>query len=326
MIVVTGGAGFIGSNIVASLNEAGHNDIVIVDVLGSGAKWRNIAKRRFADIVAPDHVESFLSKAPLVQAVFHIGANSSTTATDADEILESNFRASVTWWKWCAANGVPLLYASSAATYGDGSVGFTDDDDLAALERLRPLNLYGWSKHAFDKWAVLSAMRGFGPPKWAGLKFFNVYGANEYHKGDMQSLVAKLFGKIAAGETISLFRSYKDGVADGEQLRDFIYVQDCVRAMMWFFNEGRSNGLFNLGTGQARSFRDLVMATGAALGTCVKIQYVEMPESIGQNYQYFTQADMRKLRRAGYREEFRSLEDGVSNYVSTFLTQSDRYA
>lgn len=323
MIIVTGGAGFIGSNLVATLNAQGRSDIVIVDVLGSEGKWRNIAKSRFVDIVFPDEVEAFLAGLPAADAVFHMGANSSTTATDADDILRTNLRSSMQWWRWCARTRTPLIYASSAATYGDGAQGFLDD--VETLDALRPLNLYGWSKHAFDRWALDAEARGESPPQWAGLKFFNVYGPNEYHKGDMQSLVAKNAAVIAAGEPVTLFRSHRDGYADGEQLRDFVYVADCVSVMLWLWQHAGTSGLFNLGTGAARSFKDLMAATAAAAGKPLAVQYRDMPLSIRANYQYFTQAEMGKLRQAGYDKPFWTLEQGVADYVGNHLLTADAY-
>ncbi len=227
MIIVTGATGFIGSNIVADLNARGRTDLLLVDDLGTQGKWKNIAKRRFADLVDYRQLDSLLPKLDRADAVFHMGANSSTTSTDGDEILRVNLQASMTWWKWCTNTQTPFIYASSAATYGDGAQGFNDDQSPEALDRLAPLNLYGWSKHQFDKWAVERATEGKAPPQWAGLKFFNVYGPNEYHKGDMQSLVGKNTALIARGETIRLFKSHKEGYVDGGQLRDFVYVKDC---------------------------------------------------------------------------------------------------
>lgn len=323
MIVVTGAMGFIGSNLLADLNEAGRSDVVIVDAAGSDGKWRNIAKRRFLDIVFPAEADAFLAGAKGVDVVFHLGANSSTTATDGDEVIRANFRSSAAYWNWCARTRTPFIYASSAATYGDGAFGFDDDESLAALDRLRPLNLYGWSKHAFDKWAVERAAAGEAPPFWAGLKFFNVYGPNEGHKGDMMSLVAKNAAAIGAGEAIPLFKSHRQGFADGGQLRDFVYVKDCTAAMRWLWADAKTSGLFNLGTGVARTFRSLVDAIGLALEKAVDVRYVDMPEAIRPNYQYYTQANMAKLRGAGFAAPFRTLEAGVADYVQNYLAQAD---
>jgi ADP-L-glycero-D-manno-heptose 6-epimerase len=325
MIVLTGGAGFIGSNIAADLNAAGMTDLVIADTLGVETKWRNIAKRRFFDFIFPPEIEAFLGERGDVSAIIHMGANSSTTARDGDEIVRSNFRLSTRLWDWCARKRVPLVYASSAATYGGGEQGFIDDDSDAALDRLRPLNLYGWSKHAFDRWALEQARKGAAPPQWAGLKFFNVYGPNEGHKGDMQSLVAKNTRLVANGQALRMFKSHKAGVADGEQSRDFIYVKDCSAAVLWLLNNPQISGLFNLGTGVARSFKDLMLAVGAAQDKQVNFDFVEMPDSVRDQYQYFTQAEMSKLRCAGYEAPFHSIEDGVRDYVLNYLMQADPF-
>jgi len=325
MIVVTGAAGFIGSNLVADLNDRGHDDIILVDRLGSDSKWRNIAKRRFIDFVFPEELEQRLASLDRADAVFHLGANSSTTASDADEIVKTNFRVSVQLWNWCTRTKTPLVYASSAATYGSGTQGFEDTESAEQFDKLRPLNLYGWSKHAFDRWAFARKGEGDAPPFWAGLKFFNVYGPNEYHKGDMQSLVAKNSARIAAGQPIMLFKSHRADYADGEQLRDFIYVADCTRAMMWLAESRAQSGLFNLGTGKARSFKDLLLATGKALGKDVTFDFRDMPEAIRPNYQYFTEARMDKLRHAGFNGPFHSLEEGVADYVTKFLVKDDKY-
>jgi ADP-L-glycero-D-manno-heptose 6-epimerase len=297
----------------------------MVDNLGTQAKWKNIAKRRFQDIVLPSELEALLRKLPRVDVVFHLGANSSTTATDGDAILLGNFRASKTLWEWCSATKTPLIYASSAATYGDGAQGFTDDESLGALDGLSPLNLYGWSKHAFDKWAVEQSAVGHAPPQWCALKFFNVYGPNEQHKGDMQSLVCKNMAAVLQGRAIKLFKSHREDFADGQQLRDFVYVKDCTHVMLWLSANPQISGIFNLGTGVARSFVDLVRAIGKAVGRSVDIEFVDMPESIRANYQYFTRAEMGKLTAAGYAAPFYSLEDGVADYVQRYLVKADVY-
>jgi ADP-L-glycero-D-manno-heptose 6-epimerase len=326
MIIVTGGAGFIGSNLVAELNDGGRSDIIIVDELGSSSKWRNIAKRRFHDIVFPSELDKLLSATRAVDAVFHMGANSSTTAVDADDIIRTNLRPSMAWWNWCSRTRTPLIYASSAATYGDGANGFDDTDSIEELTKLQPLSLYGWSKHAFDLWARQEAAKGNEPPRWAGLKFFNVYGPNEYHKGDMQSLVAKNTTRVRAGSVVTLFKSYRPGIADGEQLRDFVYVKDCLQAMLQLAqNSNVMNGLYNLGTGAARSFNDLIRAIGRALGVEPRIEYRDMPLEIRANYQYFTRARMQKLSNAGLALFSSSLEDGVCDYVQTYLARADKY-
>lgn len=326
MIIITGATGFIGSNLAADLNNAGRTDLLLVDDMGLQGKWKNIAKRRFIDIVSPKEIIELLPKLGGADAVFHMGANSSTTSTDGDEILQTNLRCSMNWWRWCSETRTPLLYASSAATYGDGHQGFKDDDSLASLDSLRPLNLYGWSKHAFDKWAVERAAAGEAPPQWAGLKFFNVYGPNEYHKDDMRSLVAKNTAAIARGETIKLFKSHKEGYADGGQLRDFVYVKDCTKAMLWMLGKPGCTGLFNLGTGKARSFLDLMNAIGQAVGRDVNVEYVDMPVSIRPNYQYFTEAVMSKLASHGHPMPSDSgLEHGVRDYVQHHLMTEDPF-
>lgn len=325
MIIVTGATGFIGSNLVADLNSLGRTDILLVDELGHQAKWRNIAKRRFDDLVHPDALGPQLQALSRADAVFHMGADSSTTATDGDDILRRNLHSSMAWWQWCTRTGTPFIYASSAATYGDGRHGFDDDVSVAALDRLAPLNLYGWSKHAFDKWATERAARGECPPQWAGLKFFNVYGPNEYHKGDMRSLVAKNTAVVAAGAPVTLFKSHRPDYADGAQLRDFVYVKDCCKVMMWLLRSPAVSGLFNLGTGEARSFVDLVRGIAAAAGKPADIRFADMPESIRPNYQYFTQASMGRLRQAGYGEPFYSLDAGIADYVRGYLLADDIY-
>src|ERR1700733_5532502 len=266
MLLVTGGAGFIGSNVVAVLNDAGRADVAVCDVLGHDGKWRNLAKRQLADVVPPAQVMDWLNGRRL-DAVIHLGAISETTATDGDLVIETNFRLSMRLLDWCTANATPLIYASSAATYGDGAQGFRDDPSMAALKPLRPMNLYGWSKHLFDMAVAERAAKGEKlPPQWAGLKFFNVFGPNEYHKGTMMSVLARRFDDIKAGRIVELFKSHREGIADGDQRRDFIYVDDVVRVMMWLLATPSVSGLFNVGTGKARSFRDLMLAAYAALG------------------------------------------------------------
>lgn len=325
MLLVTGGAGFIGSNVVASLNEAGRTDVVVSDRLRTGDKWRNLAKRELADMVAPEDLARWLDGRAL-DAVIHLGAISDTTARDGDRVIDSNFRLSLRLLDWCTATRTPLIYASSAATYGDGSQGFADDESLPALRRLRPLNLYGWSKHLFDLAVIGRLQRGEPlPPQWAGLKFFNVFGPNEYHKGEMMSLVAKRFDDARHGRTVRLFKSHRDGIADGDQRRDFIYVEDAVAVLRWFLETPRVSGLFNVGTGEARSFRDIISAMFTALVRAPDIDYVDMPEAIRDQYQYFTQGSVEKLRRAGYTQAFTPLETAVGRYVTGFLDRPDRY-
>jgi ADP-L-glycero-D-manno-heptose 6-epimerase len=325
MLLVTGGAGFIGSNLVAALDEAGRADVVVNDALGDAGKWRNLGKRRLADIVPPGELMAWLDGRKL-EAVVHLGAISDTTATDGDLVIDTNFRLSLKLLDWCTATRTPFIYASSAATYGDGAQGFGDDWSPAALRQLKPMNLYGFSKHLFDlAIADRASKRAKLPPQWVGLKFFNVFGPNEYHKGEMMSLVAKRFDDAKAGKTVRLFKSHRDGVADGEQKRDFIWVDDAVAVTRWLLDTPSVSGIFNVGTGQARSFRDLISAMFGALGRAPSIEYVDMPPAIRDQYQYFTQAKVENLRRAGYNADFTPLEDAVGRYVTSFLNQPDRY-
>lgn len=324
MLLVTGGAGFIGSNLIAGLNEVGRTDIVVNDALGNTGKWRNLGKRQVADVVPPGELSEWLDGRKL-DAVVHLGAISDTTATDGDLVLATNFRLSLRLLDWCTATRTPFLYASSAATYGAGTEGFDDEWSPAALQRLRPMNLYGFSKHLFDL-AVVDrfAKRAKLPPQWVGLKFFNVFGPNEYHKGEMTSLIGKRFEDAKAGKSVHLFKSHRHGIGDGEQKRDFIYVDDAVAVMRWLLDTPAVSGIFNVGTGKARSFRDLIAAMFRALGHAPNIEYVDMPPTIRDQYQYFTQAKVENLRKAGYNADFTSLEEGVNRYV-TFLNQPDRY-
>jgi ADP-L-glycero-D-manno-heptose 6-epimerase len=325
MLLVTGGAGFIGSNLVAALNEAGLTDIVVNDALRQGGKWRNLGKRQLADVVPPDELIAWIDGRKL-DAVLHLGAIADTTATDGDRVIDTNFRLSLKLLDWCTATRTPFIYASSAATYGDGTQGFDDDWSPAALRRLRPMNLYGFSKHLFDLAVVDRFAKGLKlPPQWVGLKFFNVFGPNEYHKSEMMSLVAKRFDEAKAGRPVRLFKSHRDGIADGGQMRDFIYVDDVVAVIRWLLDTSSVSGIFNVGTGKARSFRDLIEALFRALGREPNIEYVDTPAAIRDQYQYFTQAKVENLRRAGYNAGFTPLEDAVERYVTSFLNQPDRY-
>jgi ADP-L-glycero-D-manno-heptose 6-epimerase len=328
MIIVTGGAGFIGSYLVKELEARGMRDIVVCDLLGQDDKWKNIAKRELADILPPDDLPAFLNdNAADIETVFHMGAVSATTERDADLIVRSNIRLSMDLWNWCAANDTALIYASSAATYGDGAQGFAGDDTVDGLAKLRPMNAYGWSKHAFDRRvARIVSENGPRPPHWAGLKFFNVYGPNEYHKGGMISVALKNFREISDSGKAVLFRSHNPDYPDGGQKRDFVWVGDCVDIALWLADHPSTQGIFNVGTGEARTFEDLARSVFRAMGRDADIEFVETPEAIRDRYQYFTQADMSRLRNAGYSRPSTSLEDGVGQYIRDYLMAADPYA
>ncbi|CAA7612281.1 ADP-L-glycero-D-manno-heptose-6-epimerase [Candidatus Terasakiella magnetica] len=327
MILVTGGAGFIGSNILAALEERGAGKLVACDRLRSGTKWHNIAKRELADIVHPEQVFDFLeANRKHMEVVIHMGAISATTETDADKIIANNFSLSLALWKWCALNNVRFIYASSAATYGDGQQGFEDDYSMEHLAKLRPLNAYGWSKNLFDRRVARKISVGSRrPPQWAGLKFFNVYGPNEYHKGGQQSVVAQVYPHAVAGAAYQLFKSHNPNYADGGQLRDFVWVGDVVDVVMWLLDNPAVNGIYNVGTGKARSFIDLAGAVYRSVGKEPNIKFRDTPIEIRDKYQYFTEADMDRLRAAGYAKPFTSLEKGVETYVKSFLAAPDSY-
>jgi ADP-L-glycero-D-manno-heptose 6-epimerase len=323
MIIVTGGAGFIGSVLQAALVHRGL-ETVVVDRLRSGDKWRNLAKHPPARLVPPEALEEFLAGHPPVEMVFHLGAVTDTTVRDADLAWAANVELSLRLWHWCAQRGVRLVYASSAATYGDGAAGFPDG--IERLDGLRPLNLYGWTKHAFDlAVARLLASGAPRPPQWAGLKFFNVYGPNEYHKGHMVSVVKVKHDEIEAGLAPRLFRSVVPGLPDGGQKRDFVWVGDVVDVLLWLLDTPAANGLFNLGTGEARTYLDLAHAVCDAAGAPREVAFIDMPQALAGQYQSFTRADMTRLRQAGYTAPFTSLEDGVGRYVRDYLAGPDRY-
>ncbi|MGZ3279153.1 MAG: ADP-glyceromanno-heptose 6-epimerase [Caulobacteraceae bacterium] len=323
LYVVTGGAGFIGSNIAAALAQRGER-VLIVDWLEVGDKWKNLAGIALHDIIRPDAFMGWLAGHPNeIAAIVHMGAISSTTERDGDRLVSENVRLSIDLWKWCARHAVPFVYASSAATYGAGHQGFDDDGSPEGLARLKPMNGYGWSKHMVDRRIAMDVRDGAPtPPVWAGLKFFNVYGPHEAHKGDMRSVALKLYETLSAGGRATLFRSHRPDYDDGGQLRDFVYVADCAAVVLWILAQSRFSGLYNLGTGQARSFLDLAGAVFKAMGADPQITYVDMPEAIQGRYQYFTEARMDRLRQAGYRAPFHSLEDGVAEYVGWLRGQN----
>jgi ADP-L-glycero-D-manno-heptose 6-epimerase len=325
MILITGGAGFIGSNLQAALAARGR-ETVIVDRLGAGDKWRNLANHPPYRIIAPDELADFLAEHPPIEIIFHMGAISETTATDADLVWATNVELSVRLWNWCAKRGVRFIYASSAATYGNGSAGFDDGVAPQLLQRLKPLNLYGWSKHAFDLQVSRLVAHGERHPiQWVGLKFFNVYGPNEYHKGKMISVIKVKHDEIAAGRALRLFRSDQPDLLDGHQKRDFIWVGDVVDVMLWLLDTPTVNGLFNLGTGQARTYLDLARAVCDAAGQPPNFEFIDMPTALRGQYQSFTQARMDRLRAAGYPGQFTPLEEGIRRYIQNHLLGADPY-
>jgi ADP-L-glycero-D-manno-heptose 6-epimerase len=319
MIIVTGGAGFIGSAMIWRLNQDGLTDILVVDNLGKSDKWKNLVNLKFIDYI---HRDAFLDRLysnhfSNIEAIVHMGACSATTERDADFLMKNNYRFSVKTAQYALNNKIRFINASSAATYGDGEKGF--EDDTARLNSLRPLNMYGYSKHLFDLWALRSGALD----QLASLKFFNVFGPNEYHKKDMTSVIFKAYFQVRSTGKIKLFKSYRDDYADGEQRRDFVYVKDCVEVMAWLLENNKINGLFNLGTGCDRSWNDLAKAVFAAFEMPVNIKYIEMPDSLKDRYQYFTCANNRKLIDAGYPNQFLKLEESVKDYVCNYLSTID---
>lgn len=326
-IVVTGAAGFIGSCMVQYLNEQGYANLVLVDDFGVEEKRRNWEQKSCKTIVERHDFFDWLDRSgEKIDMMIHLGARTDTTEFDYAIHEALNVRYSQEMWNYCAQHAIPLIYASSAATYGDGALGYNDDHGV--IEKLQPLNPYGISKNEFDKWALHETAQGNHPPVWTGLKFFNVYGPNEYHKARMASVIWHAFNQIKKDGVVKLFRSHKDGFRDGEQLRDFIYVKDVVSVIGWMMGEmlaakwpATYNGIYNLGTGTARSFNDLVKATFAGLDLDPNIVFIDMPEDIRDKYQYFTEANMQKLRNAGYNQPFYSLENGVGDYVRGYLRE-----
>jgi len=321
MIIVTGGAGFIGSAIIAVLNKRGITDILVVDQLGCDQRWKNLRNLSFADYVEKDDFLEMVIEnklCPPIQAIFHLGACTSTTETNASYLAKNNYEYTKLLAQWATGAGIRFIYASSAATYGDGSAGFSDDEKT--IEKLQPLNMYGYSKHLFDLWAKRAGLL----KKIVGLKYFNVFGPNEYHKADMRSFVLKSFEQINTAGKVRLFKSHRPDYKDGEQLRDFLYVKDAVDMTLFFYDNPLIGGLFNIGTGQARSWNDLVKAVFAAMGKKPNIEYIDMPDSIRNQYQYFTQADIAKLRSTGYKKDITTLENAIKDYVQNYL-QKDGY-
>ena len=327
MIVVTGGAGFIGSNLVAALEEETNEDIIVCDYIDSSDKWQNIKKKKRKEVISPDNLLQWLSDhISKVEIIFHLGAISSTTERNTEQIVSNNYCFSQNLWKICTNHNLRLIYASSAAVYGNGNAGFEDKVSLPYMEKLYPLNPYGWSKLLFDqKVAYYSEVKNFMPLQWAGLRFFNVYGPNEFHKKNQQSVIPQFWKQIKETGEAKLFKSYDPKYPDGGQMRDFIYIDDCINVMIWLYENINTSGIFNVGTGQARTFEDVAKAISDGQKTNTNIEYFHMPPNVKKHYQYFTQADIKNLRDAGYTKNFTSLEDGVNAYIENFLATNDPY-
>ena len=320
MIILTGGGGMIGSMIAWHLNtQMNFDGFVIVDDLINEQQENNFNKRKFIEYIAKDDLEKYLSDKKNVSAVIHMGAISATTESNFNRLLQSNIRFSQALWHWCAENKVPFIYASSAATYGDGSVGY--DDNESELDKLSPLNAYGYSKHFFDRWVQLELSKNqLTPPQWCGLKFFNVYGPNEYHKGRMASVVFHSFNQFKETNQIKLFKSEHPSYADGMQVRDFIYVKDAVKIIIFFLNNNNFSGLYNAGTGNAETFKALAKAVLInTKGQPDDIKYIEMPNDLKGKYQYYTQATMNKINSIGFNDNFMNLKEGVTDYLENYL-------
>ncbi len=326
-VIVTGAAGFIGRNVVAELNRRGMDELILVDELGKDDKWKNLVGLRYEDIVSPEEFLGLLEDDAFAEATscIHLGACSATTERDADFLLRNNYQYTRVLANWALSHGVRFVYASSAATYGDGAQGYDDSDTVTPT--LKPLNMYGYSKHMFDLWALKHELftQGEGG-NIVGLKYFNVYGPHEDHKGDMRSVVAKSYQQIRDTGKVQLFKSYRPEFGDGKQMRDFIYVQDAVDVTLHFAwqKPDAPGGLFNCGTGQARTWVDLVTPVFEAMGLAPEIEFIEMPEVLRGKYQYFTEAAAAKLRAAGYARPFTRLEDGVREYVRGYYLRRDK--
>ena len=331
MIIVTGAAGFIGSAFIWKLNEMGIKDIIAVDKLRTEDKWLNLRKREYADWVDRDNLFDWLDvpeNAAKITGVAHFGACSATTEKDGDFLMSNNYGYTKKLWQFCAKQNINFVNASSAATYGAGEQGYDDDISVEAYQKLLPLNKYGYSKKIFDDWSFKQTET---PKQWISCKFFNVYGPQEYHKGRMASMVFHTFNQYKANGGVKLFKSHKEGFADGEQLRDFVYIKDVVDLLYYFLTEKVESGVYNVGTGEARSFKDLSMATmrAASGNENLKeedvIEFVPMPEDLRGKYQYFTEAKMEKVKKAGYTKKFHTLEEGVYDYVVNYLAKEDPY-
>ena len=327
MIILTGGAGMIGSMVAWHLNnEMNFNDFVIVDDLVNEQQEYNFNKREFVEYIQKDDLKKYLNKKQNISAVIHMGAISATTESNFNRLLESNIRFSQQLWHWCAKNKVPFIYASSAATYGDGSFNYNDNE--SELDQLNPLNAYGYSKHFFDRWIQLElAKKQPAPPQWCGLKFFNVYGPNEYHKDRMASVVFHAFNQYKESKQIKLFKSEHPSYKDGMQVRDFIYVKDAVKVVIFFLNNSKFSGVYNVGTGNPETFKALAEAVlSNNTGNPDEIKYINMPNDLKGKYQYYTKARIDKIRSIGFGDNFKNLNEGVTDYLKNYLLTSDRYA
>lgn len=326
MIVVTGGAGFVGSNLVAELLERQTHHIVVVDRFGSDMKWRNLAKHPVYELVEPQQLPQWLeAHHENVELIYHLGAISSTVEQNVDHLIEHNLRYSIALWQQSIRHKIRFIYMSSSTTYGGGEHGFIDYDDLNYLTRLQPLNAYGWNKHLFDCRVATDMQGQTDLPQWMGFKCFNIYGPNEYHKNDQQSVLTKIALHAVQAGNVRLFRSQHPDYKDGEQLRDMIYVKDVVSVLLWCLDNPAKSGLYNLGTGTASSFNRMAAAIFHALGREPNVSYIDMPSNIAPNYQYYTQADMKKLTEAGYSKPFTSLEDGIADYMKQYLLSDDKF-
>lgn len=326
-ILITGGGGFIGSNLAAVLLKRGTHYVVVCDEFGTGDKWRNLGKNHVHEIIPPHELFDWLeSNRNNLEIIYHLGSISSTTEDRVDMVLKNNLALSIRLWRWCCESSVRFVYASAAATYGDGENGFDDSIELSYLRSLKPLSGYGWSKHLFDVHVANSlATSQITIPQWVGFKFFNAYGPNEYHKDTQRSVISQIAPHAIERSSIRLFRSYNSKYPDGEQKRDMVYVKDIGQVLMWCLDNPKVSGLFNLGSGKASSFNDMARAIFSALGHSERIQYIDMPDSLVKKYQYFTEAKMDRLSAAGYSMPFTSLQDGVRDYVQNYLLKDDPY-
>lgn len=326
MIIVTGAAGFIGSNIIADLQAAGRGPIVAVDLFGDSNKWQNLAKHNISAFIKPTQIQDFLQAfSSKIECIIHMGAITDTTEKNADALVDNNLNYSISLWDWCTEHKVPFIYASAAATYGALENMLKDDDDFESLSKLRPVTPYGWSKNATDIIFAQRAAAGKAPPQWVGLKFFNVYGPNEYHKGSMRSMVTKFYDDVQTWDAVQLYKSDRAHIEDGQQKRDFVYVKDCSQIALWFLEHNTVSGIFNVGTGNARSFTELVKAMEKNMGKEIEITFKDMPEDIKTTYPYQTYADMSKARSVGLSFSLRSLEAGIADYMENYLQQPDIY-